>query len=61
MKFDKIWSMFERVIRHNMKFFAIFCHTYQLDHQCYDAEDFLRYLYAIKSQPFGRICNLEQN
>ena len=33
--------MFEGIIHHNMKnFFAIFCHAYQLDHQCYDAEIF---------------------
>ena len=45
MKFDKIWTMFERVIYHNMKiFFTIFCRTYRLDHQCYDAEIFLSYL-----------------
>ena len=53
MKFDKILSMFEGVIYHNMKkVFKIFCHAYWLDHQCYDAEAFIRYLYAIKSGCF---------
>ena len=33
MKFDKIWSMIEGVIHHNMKiFFTIFCRTYWQDH-----------------------------
>ena len=49
MKCDKIWSMFEWVIHHNIKKnFTIFCHTYWLDHQCYDTEIFLKCSYAIK-------------
>ena len=53
LKFDEIWSIFEKVIHNNMKFFLqIFCHAYRIDHQCYDSEIFVRHLYAIKSGLF---------
>ena len=49
MKFDKIWSMFVRVIHHNMKTFLQISvtPTYELDHQFHDAEIFCRHLCTI--------------